>query len=64
MSSSGRLTLPNVQDWLGGYPRSPEVVGKPTQMSRSGQKTHPDVREWSEALPYVQEWSEDLPECP
>ena len=35
MSESSRESLPNVREWSGGPPASPEVVGRPSRMSLS-----------------------------
>ena len=43
MYLSGRKALPDVQEWSGGPPGCLGVVKKPSQKSRSGLKTHPDV---------------------
>ena len=37
---------------------------RPSQMSRYGRETFPDVPEWWEALLDVQKWSGDPPVCP
>ena len=49
--------LPNVQEWSGGPPGCPGVVGKPSEMSESGRETLPDVPEWWEALLDVRQLS-------
>ena len=56
---------------LEGRPRSlgallgcPGVLGRPSQMFRSGWDALPDVWEWCMALPGVREWSGDPAECP
>ena len=51
MSSSGREALPNDQEWLGGPPGCPGVVGKPSRMSGSFREALLDVWEWSEGPP-------------
>ena len=51
MSGSGREALPNVQEWSGGSPGCPGVVGRPSQMSGSGWKALTEVREWSGGTP-------------
>ena len=68
MTGSGRETLPDVreslpdvQEWSGGPPECPGVVGMPTRMTGSGRQTLLDVREvhrnvW-EVLLNVWEWS-------
>ena len=38
MSGSGREALPDIQEWSGGLPGCPEVVGKPSRMSGCVQK--------------------------
>ena len=37
--------------WLVDPPRCPEVVGRPSWMSRNGQEALPNVREWSRGSP-------------
>ena len=54
MSGSGRMTLPDFREWLGGPPGCPGVVGRhswmsrsggrPSRMSGSGQESLPDVK--------------------
>ena len=44
MSGSGRKAIPNVREWSGGHPGCPAVVGRPSQMSGSGQEALLDVR--------------------
>ena len=44
MSRSGQEALPDIREWSEDPPECPGVLGRPTQMSRSGWKTHPDVR--------------------
>ena len=63
MSRSGRETLPDLREWLGGLPGCPGVVGRPSQMSGrpfvlsgSGWKSILDVWEWSGGLLDVREW--------
>ena len=73
MSGSGREVLPDVQVCSRGSPRSPGVVGTPSQMYGSGWETLPDIRvvEWPsrmsgscrEALTDVREWSGGPPGC-
>ena len=41
MSGSGRVALPDVREWSKGYPKCPEVVRRPYQMSRSGREALP-----------------------
>ena len=36
LSGSGRLALPDVQEWSGGPPGYPGLVGRPCRMSESG----------------------------
>ena len=43
MSESGRVTLPDVQEWSGVCPKCPGEVGKPSRMSGSGRETLPDA---------------------
>ena len=38
--------LPDVREWSKGYSKCPQVVGRPSRMSRSGREALPDVREW------------------
>ena len=45
MSGSGREALGDLREWLGGSPGFPGVVGTPSEMSKSGWETLPDVRE-------------------
>ena len=54
MSGSGRGALPDVREWSGGNPGSPEGVGRPSVISWIDLK----------ALPVVREWSAGSPECP
>ena len=61
MSGSGRLALPNVQEWSGDPPVCPGVVGRPSRMSGCGPDTVPNHRK---DLPDVQEWSGVPPGCP
>ena len=64
MSAIGLETLRDVRDWSGDPSRCPGVVGRPSQMSWSGQEALPDVWEesgdpsnvWA-AFPDVREWS-------
>ena len=46
MSASGRESSPTIQEWSGGPPGSPGVVGRLSRMTGSGQVALPDVREW------------------
>ena len=46
MSGSGRESLLDVRELSGVPDRCPRVVGRPSRMSGSGQKTLPNVREW------------------
>ena len=46
MSGSGREGTPNARELSRGIPGSPGVVGRPTQMSGSGQKVLLDVQVW------------------
>ena len=39
MSRSGREALPDVREWLGSPSKFLEVVGRPSQMYRSGRET-------------------------
>ena len=43
MSISGRETLSDVQDWWGGPPGCPGVIGRPFRMSISDREARPDV---------------------
>ena len=45
MSGSGREALPDVQEWSGGFPESPKVIGRISRMSGSGREALPDVQE-------------------
>ena len=47
MSGSGGIAIPNVQEWSGGSPGSPGVVGRPSGMSGSDREVLPDARERS-----------------
>ena len=60
MSGSGRKAIPNVREWSDKTPGSLGVVKRPSQMSRSGRETLPDV--W-EALTDISECSDGPPEC-
>ena len=53
--------LPDVQEWSGGPPGCPGVVGKPSRMFESGRESLPDVRKWSGGS-HV--WSGGPPRCP
>ena len=41
MSGSGRETLPDVREWLGGHPRCPGVFGRPSRMAGSYLEARP-----------------------
>ena len=45
MSGSGREALPESQEWSGGPPGCLVMVERPFQMSDSGRKVIPEVRE-------------------
>ena len=51
MSGNGREALPDVQEWSGGPPGSPKVVGMPSRMSGSSRESILEVREWSGGPP-------------
>ena len=40
----GREVLLEVREWSGGPVRCPEVVGRPSRVSGSGQEALPDIR--------------------
>ena len=46
MSLCGWEALPDVREWLKGYPECPKVVGRPSRMSGSGREALSDIREW------------------
>ena len=74
MSRSGRKTHLEVQEGLGGPPRCPGVVWKPSRMSLSGGKSYQISGSGKEAcrmsvsgqeaLPDIREWSGVPPGCP
>ena len=45
------VAFPDVQEWLGGPPGCPGVVGRPSRMSGSGREALPNVRKWSRGPP-------------
>ena len=45
MSGSCHLTLADVREWSRGPPRCPEVVERPSRMSRSAREFIPNVPE-------------------
>ena len=77
--TSGRASRPHldIREGLPTTPGDPEVIGRPSRMSRSGRVAVPDVREWSgvspgctgvagcgrESLPNVRERSGSPPRC-
>ena len=60
MSRSGRVSVPDVQEWSGNHPGCPGVVEKPSQMSGSVRKALSNVRE---ALSNVWVWLGDSLVC-
>ena len=56
MSGRGLEALPDVREGSGGPPGCPEVIGRPSQMSRRGREALLDIWEWSGDLPDVFEW--------
>ena len=55
MSVRDRVALPDVRKWSGGTSGSLGVVGKLSQMLRSGREALPEVLEWSGVFPNVRE---------
>ena len=45
MSGSGRESLTDVREWLGGPPGSPGVFGRSSWISESGREALLDVRQ-------------------
>ena len=72
MSRSSRETLPvvrewwevlsDVRQWSRVYPKSPGVVGRPTQLSVSGGKPFWMSGSGRECIPNVWEWLGDPPD--
>ena len=50
MSGSGRLALPDVQEWSAVPSECPAVNGRPSRMSGNGREALSNVREWWESL--------------
>ena len=51
MSESVWKAVPVVQEWSGGPPECPEVVGRASRMSGSGREALPNDWEWSGGPP-------------
>ena len=60
MTGSGSVALGDVQEWSGGPPGCPRMVGRPSRMSGCGWDDLVDLRVRLDALGDVREWSE----CP